>query len=132
MPWMYLLRCRDGSYYAGSTTDLDARLNQHRCGLGAAYTRRRLPVNLVFAAEFETVAEAFAFEKRVQGWSRAKREALIESRYDALPGLARRGGVGVVSRRAPSSPSSTTENPSLPSSKESPLGWWGLRAGGEA
>ncbi|MET3961679.1 putative endonuclease [Marmoricola sp. OAE513] len=89
MAWTYILQCLDGSYYVGSTTLLEARVYQHQRGMGAEYTRRRLPVVLVWAEEFETIPEAFAFEKKVQNWSRAKREALIEGRYDDLPGLAR-------------------------------------------
>ncbi len=88
MAWTYILRCSDGSYYVGSTTDLAARLYQHEQGLGAAYTRRRRPVELVWSGAFETVAEAFSFEKKVQNWSRAKREALIEGRFEDLPALA--------------------------------------------
>jgi putative endonuclease len=91
---MYILRCADGSYYVGSTRDLDQRVLQHRAGVGAAYTRRRLPVELVFAAEFERVDEAYAMEKRVQGWSRAKREALIDGRFELLPGLSSRARSG--------------------------------------
>ena len=92
MPWMYILECADGSYYVGSTVDLDGRVWQHNEGLGAAYTRprRRRPVTLVFAADFARIDEAFAFEKRVQGWSRAKRLALIENRWEDLPELALR------------------------------------------
>ncbi len=90
MPHTYILRCSDGSYYVGSTMDLDARLAQHQNGEGAIYTRRRRPVELVWAGEFASVADAFAYEKRVQGWSRAKREALIRGDFAALPGLSRR------------------------------------------
>jgi predicted GIY-YIG superfamily endonuclease len=91
MAWTYIVRCNDDSYYVGSTTDLDGRIWQHNHSLaGAAYTRRRRPVQLVWAAEFDRIDEAFAFEKRVQGWSRAKREALIRDDFDALPGLSRR------------------------------------------
>jgi putative endonuclease len=92
MPWMYILECADGSYYVGSTVDLDGRLWQHNEGLGAAYTRprRRRPVRVAYAAHFDRIDEAFAFEKRVQGWSRAKRLALIEQRWDDLPALSRR------------------------------------------
>jgi putative endonuclease len=89
MAWVYILRCSDGSYYVGSTTDLAARLDQHQNGAGAAYTRRRRPVELVFSQECEHVAEAFALEKRYQGWSRKKREALIRGDFAALPGLSR-------------------------------------------
>ncbi|RRJ85961.1 GIY-YIG nuclease family protein [Gulosibacter macacae] len=90
MPHIYILKCADGSYYVGSTNHLEARLEQHSSGLGAEYTRRRLPVELVFHHECETVAEAFALEKQVQGWSRAKREALIEGRFEDLPALSRK------------------------------------------
>jgi putative endonuclease len=87
---MYILECADGSYYVGSTVDLDGRVWQHNEGLGAAYTRRRRPVTLVCAIAFARIDEAFAFEKRVQGWSRAKRLALIEDRWDDLPALSAR------------------------------------------
>jgi putative endonuclease len=87
---MYILRCSDGSYYVGSTRNVESRLWQHQQGLGAEYTQHRLPVQLVYAYEFERVADAFAMEKRVQGWSRKKREALIRGDYAALPSLASR------------------------------------------
>jgi putative endonuclease len=90
MAWVYILLCADGTYYVGSTTDLERRVSQHQMGEGAAYTKNRLPVRLVWAAQFDRVDEAFAFEKRVQGWSRKKREALIEGRFEALPGLSSR------------------------------------------
>ena len=90
MPFTYILRCSDGSYYVGSTRNLEQRVWQHNSGLGAEYTKRRLPVTLVFAEEFERVDEAFAMEKRIQGWSRRKREALIEGRFSDLPALSRK------------------------------------------
>ncbi len=89
MPCTYILECADGSYYVGSTWSLPHRIHQHQRGLAAEYTRRRLPVTLVWSAEFDSIADAFAFEKRVQNWSRAKRQALIEGRFHDLPGLAR-------------------------------------------
>jgi putative endonuclease len=89
MAWTYILKCSDGSLYVGSTRNLDARMIQHDSGMGSEYTRRRLPVTLVWSAEFEHVGAAFAFEKQVQNWGRAKRLALIEGRLDDLPQLAR-------------------------------------------
>ena len=86
MPAVYILRCADGSYYTGSTFDLGQRFEQHEVGLGAVYTRTRLPVTLAWHSEFDSVEEAFQWEKRIQGWSRAKKELLIEGRYDELPG----------------------------------------------
>ncbi|WP_426987217.1 GIY-YIG nuclease family protein [Pseudarthrobacter sp. Y6] len=61
---------------------------QHQSGEGASYTRRRTPVKLVWIEEFSRVDQAFAREKQVQGWSRAKRESLISGRYGDLPGLS--------------------------------------------
>ena len=98
MPWTYLLECADGSFYVGSTFDIERRVSEHHLGLGAAYTRprRRRPVRLAWCAEFGRIDDAYAFEKQLQSWSRAKRQALIEGRLDDLPALARgprRGGV---------------------------------------
>ena len=89
MAWTYILECADRSYYVGSTTHLEIRISQHQRGEGAAYTRSRRPVRLAWAGEFERIDEAFAFEKQVQRWGRAKRQALIDGRWDDLPGLAR-------------------------------------------
>jgi putative endonuclease len=89
MPWTYIVECADGSFYVGSTWDLERRISEHNEGLGAAYTKRRRPVVLVWAADFERVDEAYAYEKRLQGWRREKRIALIEGREADLPGLAR-------------------------------------------
>jgi predicted GIY-YIG superfamily endonuclease len=90
MAWMYILECADGSYYVGSTKDIERRLWEHQSGLGAKYTSRRLPVKLVYSEEYEHVADAFAREKQVQNWSRAKREVLIKGEYDSLPNLAKK------------------------------------------
>ena len=91
MGWAYIIECADGSYYVGSTVDLERRISEHNLGLGAKYTRllRRRPVRLVWSAQFDRIDDAFWFEKQVQGWSRAKRRALIEGRLQDLPELAR-------------------------------------------
>ena len=83
-----MLECSDGSYYVGSTRDLERRFVEHASGNGAMYTRTRLPVILVFAQEYSRVDEAYAREKQIQGWSRAKREALIKGSADRLPQLS--------------------------------------------
>ena len=88
--YVYMLRCSDGSFYVGSTRDLHSRVHQHQTGNGAAYTRTRLPVELVWHEEHEHVGSAFAREKQVQNWGCAKRLALIEADYEALPALARK------------------------------------------
>jgi putative endonuclease len=71
MAYMYILECADGSYYTGSTTDLERRLWQHQQGEGANYTAKRLPVKLVFCEYYQCVVDAFKREKQVQGWSRS-------------------------------------------------------------
>ncbi|WP_446666777.1 GIY-YIG nuclease family protein [Flexivirga sp. B27] len=90
MAWTYILRCGDGSYYVGSARNLEHRMTQHYTGLGSAYTRGRMPVTLVWAQEFADIGDAYAFEKKIQGWSRAKREALIAGEFDRLPALSKK------------------------------------------
>jgi len=99
--YLYMLECADGSFYVGSTRNMFERLRQHRAGEGAAYTSRRLPVRLVYVAEFPTVAEAFAREKQVQGWGRSKRVALARGDFDQLHMLSQRGQRGAVPDDAP-------------------------------
>ena len=90
MAWMYILECVDGSFYVGSTNNLERRLLEHQEGRGARYTTRRLPVKLVYSEEYNHVAEAFEREKQVQNWSRAKREALINGNRESLSMLAKK------------------------------------------
>jgi len=90
MAWMYILECSDGSYYVGSTKNLERRLSEHQEGLGAKYTSGRLPVKLVYCEEYDRVADAFYREKQVQGWRRTKREALIIGSPELLPALAKK------------------------------------------
>ena len=88
---MYILECADRSFYVGSARDLERRLEQHAAGTTPSYTSTRLPVKLIYAEEFDHIHDAYAREKQVQGWGRAKRIALIEGRIGDLPGLSRRG-----------------------------------------
>ncbi len=90
MAWTYILECCDNSYYVGSTKNLKTRLSQHQEGIGANYTSKRLPVKLVYCEEYDNVADAFYREKQVQGWSRRKREALINGTPELLPMLAKK------------------------------------------
>ena len=92
MAHVYILECGDGSYYVGSTRHLDHRLQQHAVGKGAKYTSRRLPVRLAWAQETASVAEAYAWEKKIQRWSRAKREALMRDDWDEIQRLSKRRG----------------------------------------
>lgn len=78
MNWAYLLKCGDGSYYAGWTTDLEKRLKTHGEGKGGKYTRSRLPISLAWAAQFETRSEAMREECRLKTLSHAEKQALAE------------------------------------------------------
>jgi putative endonuclease len=91
MPWTYIVECRDGTFYVGSTHDLERRISEHNLGFGAKYTRprRRRPVRLVWCSEFNRMDEAYWYEKQIQGWGRDKRIALIEGRLDLLQELAK-------------------------------------------
>jgi putative endonuclease len=86
--YMYILKCSDDSYYTGSTINLELRLAQHQNGQGANYTKKRLPVTLVYYEEFNRIDKAFYREKQVQGWSKNKKEALIKGRENELRSLA--------------------------------------------
>ena len=86
--YMYILLCSDGSYYTGSTNDLERRLAEHQNGEGANHTKKRLPVSLLYYEEYQRIDEAFYREKQVQGWSRKKKEALIRGEFQKLPELS--------------------------------------------
>lgn len=86
MPYaVYILKCSDGSYYTGSTKDLEGRLREHQTGAHPeAYTYSRRPVELVWSEVTESYPEAFQWEHRIKGWSRAKKEALIRGDIEGI------------------------------------------------
>ena len=88
--YVYILECSDGSFYTGSTRDLERRIQQHQAGEGAKYTKKRLPVNLIYSEEFARIDAAFYREKQIQSWSRKKKQALIDGRLDDLPELSKK------------------------------------------
>lgn len=88
--WVYILRCADGSYYTGRTTDLDKRLEEHHPAEGSTWTKHRLPVELVFSQEFPDEQHALIAEQKIKKWSRAKKEALIAGDGDLLRWLAKK------------------------------------------
>jgi len=87
--YVYILRCADGSYYTGHTDNLEIRIAEHAAGAGSDWTKSRLPVEHVWSQDFVSREEALASERRVKGWSRAKKEALIAERWDDVSRLAR-------------------------------------------
>jgi putative endonuclease len=95
MPAVYILRCADGSYYTGlcQDGDLDRRVSEHQnAHRPMSYTATRRPVELAFAEHFERFDDAIAAERRIKGWSRAKKEAMIAGTWERLPALAKRPG----------------------------------------
>lgn len=87
--YTYILECSDGSYYTGSTKDLEQRIELHQSENGALHTKSRLPLRLVYYEEYSRNDWAFDREKQIQKWSRAKKEALIEGRITDLPNLVK-------------------------------------------
>ncbi len=89
--YVYILRCSDGTYYTGMTSQLEIRINQHVAGKYTdSYTYQRRPLEFVFYAEFQEVQVAISWEKRIKNWSVAKKEALINHEYEKLPNLAKK------------------------------------------
>ncbi len=87
---VYIVRCRDGHYYTGSTRgSLEQRVAEHNAGTYGGYTKSRRPVELVFSQDFQRITDAIAAERQIKGWSRAKKEALIQGDMEALQRFAR-------------------------------------------
>ena len=87
-----MLHCNAGRFYTGHTDDLERRIAQHKAGHFEGFTKRFLPVELVWADEFATRDEAKAAELRIKGWSRAKKMALIRGDWEAISRLAKKKG----------------------------------------
>ncbi len=77
--YLYILRCGDGTLYTGITTDVDKRLEAHRAGKGAKYTKGRGPLELVYQETCGSHSQALKRELAIKGLTRPKKEALIQS-----------------------------------------------------
>jgi predicted GIY-YIG superfamily endonuclease len=88
----YLLRCSDGTFYAGSCQPLADRVATHNRGEGAAWTANRRPIELAYSESFPTRAEAVARERQLKRWSHAKKAALVAGDRERLRALAKRRG----------------------------------------
>ena len=86
----YMLRCSDGTYYVGHTDGLERRVAQHERGEIEGYTQTRRPVTFVWSRDFPSRAEAIEAERRIKGWRREKKEALIRGDWEAIQRLARK------------------------------------------
>jgi len=88
--WVYILKCSDGSYYTGSTSNLEKRISEHKLGSIKGYTSKRLPVGLVFSEWFSDVNDAISAERQIKGWSRAKKEALTNGDFELIKILSKK------------------------------------------
>ncbi|MCJ7553932.1 MAG: GIY-YIG nuclease family protein [Ignavibacteriaceae bacterium] len=86
--FVYILKCSDDSYYTGVTNDLERRIGEHQNGVIKGYTSSRLPVRLVYSERFSDINQAIKVEKQIKGWSRKKKEALMEGNFDLLVELS--------------------------------------------
>jgi putative endonuclease len=76
---VYILRCRDGSLYTGITKNVNARVEKHNSGKGAAYTRSRKPVVLVWTKPSKTESAARKREAKIKKWSKIEKELFLKS-----------------------------------------------------
>ena len=91
LSYVYILKCSDGSYYTGITSNLPKRILEHTTGKHLdSYTYNRRPIELVYYAEFTDINLAIQSEKQIKKWSRLKKEALINNEFDKLPNLAKK------------------------------------------
>ena|SRR3569832_531006 len=100
--WAYMLHCRGGSFYVGHTDNLELRIGQHQSGQVEGFTRDHRPVTLVWSQDFPSRIEALEAERRIKGWSRAKKLALIRGDWALISALAK-------SKNGPSTSSGRTE-----------------------
>lgn len=90
--WVYILLCADRSFYVGSTSyaRVEIRVAEHNEARYFGYTASRRPVRLAWAKRFDDLRDAHAAERRLKGWSRAKKEALIAGDEEKLKVLSKR------------------------------------------
>jgi len=86
--WVYILKCSDGSYYTGSTSNIEKRLSEHQHGEVKGYTQNRRSIELVFSENFDDVYYAISAERKIKRWTRAKKEALLEGDFNLLHKLS--------------------------------------------
>ncbi|MDP5121057.1 MAG: GIY-YIG nuclease family protein [Spirosomaceae bacterium] len=88
---VYILKCSDNSFYTGVTSNLEKRVLEHQSGKHpTSYTFKRRPIELVYFETFQDMSQAIHYEKQIKGWSRAKKQALIEGNWDKVVELAKR------------------------------------------
>ncbi len=87
--YVYILKCSNDQYYTGSTININERVANHFEGKGANFTKKYPPIKLVYIKGYQNIEEAFRREKQIQGWSRKKKEALINNNENELSNLSK-------------------------------------------
>jgi putative endonuclease len=87
--YLYILLCGNGQFYVGSTKNLERRMEEHQMGLGSNFTKKHLPVKLMYFEEYDSITLAFKREKQIQNWSHDKKEALINRDIALLKKLSK-------------------------------------------
>ena len=88
--YVYILLCADNSYYTGITSNLDKRIQEHNHSIDkTSYTYSRRPVKLIYHETFQYPNDAILWEKRIKGWTRKKKEALIRGEFEELKRLSK-------------------------------------------
>ena len=86
---VYILQCSDNSYYTGVTNNVERRVFEHNTSTNEhSYTYSRRPAVLVFVRDFTYIDQAIEAEKQIKGWSRRKKEAIIQGNWNELPALS--------------------------------------------
>ena len=87
--FVYILKCSDDSFYTGVANNMERRLYEHQNGENPqAFTHNKSPVKLVFCEEYLDINQAIAFEKQIKGWTRKKKEAIIDGNWHKLKELS--------------------------------------------
>jgi len=85
----YILECSDGSFYVGSTQNVEERVKAHNSGRGAIFTFKRRPVRLVYQEGYARLEDAVKRERQLKKWSKAKKLSLIKGDMMALSALSK-------------------------------------------
>ena len=86
---VYILECSDKSYYVGITNNIEKRVHEHNIGLNvSANTYSKRPVTLIWSNKFTSELESIKWEKKIKGWNRKKKEALVNGDYELLSKLS--------------------------------------------
>jgi putative endonuclease len=89
--YVYLLKCSDDTFYTGVTNNLERRIIEHNSGISEeSYTKSRRPLQLVFYVAFNDPNTAISYEKKIKKWSKSKKQALVDSKFESLPELSKK------------------------------------------